>query len=96
MAHVLTVARDRSLPVKMEGLLSLALDILSAGTGRTRSVGLFRGVGSGLCAEHGVAMTGGVPEAEAVRDVAALAVPTEWDQTPFRSDMISSNSCELL
>ena len=86
------------LPVKMGGLLSLALDILSAGTGRTGSgsLGLFGGVGSGLCAGDGVAMSGGVPEAEAVRDVAAPAVLTERDRTPFRSDTISSNSCGLL
>ena len=100
MAHILTVARDRSLPVKMGGLLSLALDILSAGTGRMGSglgsFGLFEGVGSGLCAGDGVAIGDGVPKARAVRDVAALAVLTERDRTPFQSDMISSNSCGLL
>jgi len=81
------------LPVKRGGLLTLALDIGWTGSG---SVGLFMGVGSGLCAGDGVVMSGGVMGPESVRDVAALAVLTERDCIPFRSDTISSKSCGLL
>ena len=65
----------------------MALNILSAGTGRTGSGSgsfeLFGGVGSGLSAGGGVAIGDGVPEARAVRDVAALVVLTERDRTLF-------------
>ena len=57
------------------------MDILDAGTGRTGlgSVGLFGGIGSGLCAGDGVVMGGGVTEPDTVRDVRALALLTERD-----------------
>src|SRR5437879_181265 len=100
MAHMLTVARDRSLPVKMGGLLSFALGILGAAAGRTGSrsgsVGLFGGVGSGLCAGDGVAMSDSVTELETVCDGSALVVLIERDIIPLRSDKISSKSCGLL
>ena len=68
MAHVLTLARDKSLPVKMGGLLSLTSDgILGKG--------LFGGDGSGLCIGDGVGISGGVMDLE----LAALTVLTGRD-----------------
>jgi hypothetical protein len=57
MAHVLILARDKSLPVKMGGLLSLASDgILGKG--------LFGGDDSGLCTGDGIGISGGVMDLE--------------------------------
>jgi hypothetical protein len=55
MAHVLIMARDKSLPVKMGGLLSLASDgILGSG--------LFGSDGNGDSSGEGVLIGGGVKE----------------------------------
>ena len=59
MSHVLTVARDKSLPMKMGGLLSLASDTI-LGNRLFRGDGLFEGGGSELGAGEGVLIGGGV------------------------------------
>ena len=59
MAHVLIVARDRSLPVKIEGLLSLASDTI-LGNRLFRGDGLFESSSSELGASERVLISGGI------------------------------------
>jgi hypothetical protein len=73
---VLIVARDKSLPVKMGGLLSLAsITILGSR--------LFGGDSDGDSSGEGVLISG------SVKELTDLNVLTERDWTPLRSVIIS-------
>jgi hypothetical protein len=71
--------RDRSLPMKMGGLLSLISDDILF-------IGLFGGDDMGFWFGDDIGINGDMMDLE----LAILELLTEWEYISFRSDMISS------